>query len=387
MFTGKKLINAISLILVITVNVLYLVKYSVIYDAVPFILVPAYIFLVSGIISIASSRRSIFIPAGKFAGKDYKKKVIIPASIMFSAMVLIFILAVPRAGEIGRLPAVEDWIRRFLNGDFPYNSPHTPSSFPAMFLLAYPFYLIGNTGLMEFAGIALFFIIVFKLKDSAQGTAVKILLLVSGLVTYFEIVTRSELLLNMMLAAGVVLVCEKYLKPDRINLNFALTALLTGFIMSTRSVAALLFLIYFIYRFRMQLRNLVLFGIISLTVFILFLVPFYMWDPVSFSKNGPFAVQSYLSNLSFIIIFLFFVSAVYSGWAISNLQEFFFSGGVILFSAAAVSFLLRAVETGFSFALFNDGYDISYFIFCMPMLILAIKDYSVDRYRGRIYLS
>lgn len=387
MFNGKKLINVISLVLVLIVNLVYLTKYSVNYNALPYIFIPAYALAVLGGALLLTGRRHLLVPARIYAGMDFRKKLLVPFSVIFSTAVIIYIIMVPRMGEIGRLPAIQDWINCLLNGSFPYNSPYTPSGYPGLFLLSSPFYFIGNIGLLEAAGIVLFFIIVLHVRDSNRGIAVKIFLLVTGIITYFEIVTRSELLFNMMLISVVVTISEKYLDPGKINTRFLLIAMLAGIIMSTRSVAALLFMIYFIYRFRYSLRNLLVFGFTASAVFILLLIPFYWWDQQSFSSNGPFAIQTYVSNLPVLVMLLFFITAVYSGWAISSIQEFFFTGGIILFSAATLSFFLTVSETGFSEALFNDGYDISYFIFCVPLLILALKDYGVDRYKGRIYHS
>ncbi|RPI68885.1 MAG: hypothetical protein EHM47_13995 [Ignavibacteriales bacterium] len=357
-------------------NLLFLLKYCVIYNFLPGVLIPAYFLLTAGIILYTGNTYSNLI--------IFNKKFVISGSILFSVAVLIYILIFDRIGEIGRQPAIEDWIARVLNGDFPYNSPHTPSSYPVIFLFAYPFYLIGNTGLLEFMGIVIFFMILFKQKDTTRGILVKILMFVTSIVIYYEIVTRSELFFNMMLIAGVVYFCEKFLKENKINSLFILSAIFTGCILCTRSVTALLFTIYFLSRFRFHFKHLIVFTAISVAVFIAFLLPFYLWDRISFIQNGPFAVQTYSSNLPLLFILLLFFAAIYSGWIISYLQEFFFSGGVILFFAAAVSFLFRVSETGFTEALFNDGYDIAYFIFCVPMLLLAIKDYKVDMYLGKL---
>jgi hypothetical protein len=303
-----------------------------------------------------------------------KYKNLLLVGKIFSILVIVYILFFPRLGEIGRLPAIEDWLYRFNNGLFPYNSTHTPSSYPVIFFIAYPFYLINATGIIEFMGIAIFMFLLFKGGDSNRGILVKLAILMSSIVIYYEIVTRSELFFNMMLVALVVYLCEKYLNPDKIDIRFLLTAVLTGIILATRSVTALLFLIYFLYKIRYELKYLFLFGGIALLVFISFIIPFYIWDPVSFMTNGPFAVQSYLSNLPITLIFLIFIAGIYSGWAVSGVREFFFSGGVILFFAALGSFLFRVFETGVAEAVISDGYDIAYFIFAVPMLLLAIRD-------------
>jgi hypothetical protein len=368
MFSKHNFINIGSFIIILFVNSLFFFKYCVIYVEYPFLLTGLYLVFFSLIIlRLAKSSNSL--------AND--KNVIKTAAFLIPAVTLIYIIIFPAFGEIGRQPAINDWLYRLNNGLFPYNSPHTPSSYPMIFFLAFPFYIIGNTGLLEFIGVVLFFYIINRRgrTDSTLHTPlVKTLIYVLSIVVAYEIITRSELFFNMMLVAAVVYICEKYLDVKKINTSFILTAVLTGMVLSTRSVTALLFLIYFIFRFKYDLRNLIVFGIIAVIVFISFLIPFYLWDAELFMKSGPFAVQSYLSNLPFIVIFLIFLSGLYSGWIISNVREFFFSGGLILFAAALISFLIRVSGIGMYEALINDGYDIAYFILCIPLLILSLKD-------------
>lgn len=374
MFTGKKLINIISLILTLFVSILFLIKYTIIYNFYTAVTVPVYFLVITGLIIAAGNANLDSI---------INKKIILLKATLFSAAVLIFIIAVPRMGEIGRLPALEDWLLYFQNEKFPYNSPYNPSAFPVMFFIAYPLYILGNTGLLEFIGIILFFIILLMQNDTPRGMLIKIIILVTAITTYYEIVTRSELFFNIMLALLIVYICEKFLDTQKINFNFAWTAVVAGLILSTRSIVAFLFIIYFIYKFRNDLKNLIIYGLISLIVFAAFLLPFWLWDPESFISRGPFAIQKYSSNLPLTITVIIFIFSVYSGWIISGVKEFLFAGGIILFLAAAVSFIYASSETGFYDTLINDGYDIAYFIFCIPLLILSINDYRVDRFLGK----
>jgi hypothetical protein len=368
MFSKHNYINISSLIIILFVNSLFFFKYSVIYVAYPFLLTGLYLLFITLIIlRIAKSSNNLI-----------KNKIIIKsAAFLIPAVTLIYIIIFPAFGEIGRQPAINDWLSRLINGHFPYISPNIPSSYPALFFFSFPFYIIGNTGLLEFLGVVLFFYLIYytvKKDNTSLAPLIKTLTFLLSIVVLYEIVTRSELFFNMMLVALVVYICEKHLDVKKINTRFILSAVLTGMVLSTRSVTALLFLIYFIFRFKYEIRNLIIYGIISVMVFLSFLLPFYIWDAELFIKSGPFAVQSNASNLSFIFILLIFLTGLYSGWIISNVREFFFSGGLILFAAALISFLMRVTEIGINVALINDGYDIAYFILCVPLLILSIED-------------
>lgn len=362
--------NNIAVFIILLVNAIFFYKYAVIYTKGPQLLTLLYlgVFLLL-IILISRSDEGLNLFKGKF----------LTAAVSFiSVLVLLFVIFVPRFGEIGRLPAIETWIQKFLTGVFPYNSPLTPSSFPMTFIIALPFYLIGNTGLLSFIGVALLFYFVLTLSKTQKEISLKILLLLLSVTTAYEIVTRSELLFNIMLLVLVVFLSERKLQTRTLNSNFVLIAVITGLVLSTRSVTALLFLIYFLYKFKEEFKGMLIFGTIAVVVFITILIPFYLWDPESFNANGPFAVQYYLSSLPVIVIITLFAAAAYSGRTISSVYQFYFTGGLILFFASSVSFLLRISEIGFTGSLINDGYDIAYFIFCVPLFILSIEYESIS---------
>ncbi|UCD93668.1 MAG: hypothetical protein JSU69_07810, partial [Candidatus Zixiibacteriota bacterium] len=54
----------------------------------------------------------------------------------------------PATIAVGRFPALRDWIEKLLDGEFPYLSGVRPSGFPFLFMIAMPFYFIGDLGLL-----------------------------------------------------------------------------------------------------------------------------------------------------------------------------------------------------------------------------------------------
>jgi hypothetical protein len=280
----NKYINPVSIGLILIVNLLFFYKLAFIHTTYPLLFSGLYAAVFLAIIVIVSSL--------KMPLKIFDRKNALVVFLILSGMVILYILLIPRMGNLGRLPAIEDWINRFSNGLFPYNSPIGPSSFPIIFLLAYPFYLIGNTGLLSSLGI-LFLLYYILLKDtSSKEKAAKLILLFLCITAAYEIATRSELTFNIMLVVLVAAYAEKYLKQDSMDKYYFITALLTGLVLSTRSITAMLFMIYFVYRFRNSVKNIFLLGTIAVLIFLLILLPFYLWDPVSFVRNGPFALQS-----------------------------------------------------------------------------------------------
>src|SRR5690606_33551193 len=290
MFSKDHYINTISLLLSTLIGFLFTYKYATIYSDFPVII--SLLFLIIYI--------SIFILIDKinFSKKFHiNQKLFTWLWVVLIAAVFIVITFVPRIGEIGRYPAIVDWLDRLFAGKFPYNSPHTPSAFPFLFFFSFPFYAIGNAGYLELIGVIIFAALALYYSNSAKENLIKYLMIISTPVFYYFVFVRCELFTNMMLITGIIILMERYADPLKKNFKYFLFAVLSGLALSTRSVAAIIFIIFFLYYFRSSIPNLILFGIIVLLVFTSLLLPFYFWDTQSFLSNGPFAIQSYLSYL------------------------------------------------------------------------------------------
>jgi len=57
----------------------------------------------------------------------------------------------PEKIRVGRYPAMHDWITRFFDSEFPYAAPTNPSGFPFLFVMAMPFYLLGDLGFFKYS--------------------------------------------------------------------------------------------------------------------------------------------------------------------------------------------------------------------------------------------
>ena len=136
--------------------------------------------------------------------------------------------------------------------------------------------------------------------------------------------------------------------------------------------------------FRNDLPRLILFSVIAISVFLITLIPFVLWDKESFFSNGPFAIQSFLAYIPMWNVVLILLVSIYLGWVVADLQEVFFACGVMLFIPVFLSMAYKIIQFGFYDAMINDIFDHSYYEFVIPFLILSIKDYKVDRFLGKV---
>ena len=225
--------------------------------------------------------------------------LIIVASVVVAAVALT--IWVPGSGRLGRLPAIEIWLGRLLEGTFPYGPPGNPSGFPGLYLLAAPFYLLGIPEFMAALGLCIFAgIVAFGVPQQIERMAVMAMLAALP-TTWYEVLLKSELLLNMVLVIGSLIVAERLLgnpvRPspsgkDRDVGRTLLVGVLFGFLLSTRLTVAVVYGMYLVWRFQRGDRRGIVVAIVAAIVFLAPLPLFILWDRTTFVEWGPFAVQS-----------------------------------------------------------------------------------------------
>lgn len=289
--------------------------------------------------------------------------------ILAAALAAVIIL--PSETRVGRLPAINGWISDFLSCRFPYHPPVRPSGFPVLFLLAIPGFIIGNPGVTEVFGLALFLAALHLLRglpDQDRWLQTTALLLMPTV--YYEIMVRSELFFNMSLAVVYIILAMKWLPGPGSWRKSIAAAILGGLLLSTRAIVFAAFVVAGIFLFRNAGRRGLVLGSIMIGSFAVTLLPFYLWNPSGFVQFGPFSVQmAYLPLWSTACLVIL---AVLLGFTASRLEGVIFKTGILLFIAASAGFTVAALDSGFAASLMSDRFDISYFIFCTPFLLLSL---------------
>jgi len=243
---------------------------------------------------------------------------------------------------------------------------------------------MGDAGYLEVFGLFLFLILLLKSVRAKKEYWTKFLLLLILPTTFYEIAVRSELLTNTILVISLFFLAEQKLNEHKKNILYFVLALLFGFLLSTRLIAFVWLALFLFFFFRNNLKNGALFLSISFLVFLLSLLPFYLWDAQAFINKGPLAVQTIYLPMCIFVVFPFIV--FYIGWMIADFQELLFASGVLTFLLVSISFLMTIGDVGMSEAFFKSRFDISYYILSVPFFILALKEYRVDRFLGKVML-
>lgn len=279
----------------------------------------------------------------------------------------------PEQTEVARLPALADWIADVEAGAFPWAvHVNAPSSFPFMYVLAWPFDWLGNLGLLEVVGVAALGLVIWHSSTSANTRWLRLATALLLPPLFYEPIVRSELLFNTVLVVALVIFAERRLDPARLDAAGLALAVAFGLLLSTRTVVALVYGCYFAYRFRDHLRQGVVFSALVAILFALTLAPFLVWDAGAFFDNGPFASQSRGSELPAWVAVPALAAAIVAGRSAPSLDAVLFRLGLILFAVVAAALVPQLIDDGDATILAETGYDLGYFVFCVPFLLLSL---------------
>ncbi len=265
--------------------------------------------------------------------------------------------------RVARYPALLEWIERFLKGFFPYTAKTRPSGFPFLFFLVFPFYLLGDLGLFQVFGFLLFSYLAWRKRSLLSP-----ILLLASPSFLFEVLTRSELFTNMTVILAYLLFFQRKREKMKGSSLF-LYGLLGGLLLATRGIVLLIYLLFFPFYFRNELKRGKIFFAGIFFGFLLINLPFFLWQPNYFFQGGPLFIQT--AYIPFWLLILFFGFGL-----ISSLKWLkgvsYWTIGLFTFFVVFLPFFGMIIREGFYATLFRTGFDISYFIFPLPFLLYDI---------------
>jgi hypothetical protein len=318
----------------------------------------------------------VVLAIGYVLGQRENFQILNKSTIYFSMVFLLAILYAavmfhidPFGTRVGRYPALQTFIQRLLDGVFPYQSGLNISGFPFLFVLLIPFYLIGELGIFQLFSFAVFAFIVHKRYLDDKGSYMILLMLALSPAFLYEVVVRSELFSNMVLIILFFFILER-IKPIKPIKTLFLVGILAGFLLSTRGIVLLPYLIYFTFYFKTEMKSLVLFAVATVLGFAVTFLPFVLWNKELFVQNNPLVVQkSYIPDWLLILSAL---ACIAVGYSIDAFRKVYRSASLVLFGVVFLCFVIRILQNSFNQAVFQS-FDITYFCFCLPFLLLSFE--------------
>lgn len=247
------------------------------------------------------------------------------------------------------------------------NNP--PGPMPFYFILALPFYIVGELGLFSLMGIILFYYLLKKNVISTKNQTLSLLLVAGSLFYLWEIVSRSNIFLNGVLVLFVILYSLK--QKVFTQKKILLIGIFIGLVLSTRNVFVIPFVILFVYLLNKKVISffeLISIGCISLLTFTTTFIPFVWGHHEDFKVMNPFIIQSSgLMPLKYTLVFI--LLAFVGGFICKSKKDIIFYSGFILFLCIGFYFVYWFFQVGFNETFFESSADISYFILCIPFSI------------------
>ncbi len=230
------------------INALFVYKYTIRITSQPWATSLLYLIMVSIFILLLFKKN-------EFRLSLKTEKVIYFSMIAFLAILFVFLMFHfdPQKIRVGRYPAMYDWITRFFNSEFPY-APHAkPSGFPFLFVIAMPFYLLGDLGFFQIFSFLIFAALVHLRHHQKSINRFRcIFLLIASPIFLYEIVVRSDLFSNMVMVMLYLAMLET-LSRRAGNMALYFLGIIGGLVLSTRGVVLLIYICVLGYFFRRQI--------------------------------------------------------------------------------------------------------------------------------------
>lgn len=358
----------ISILILILINFLFTYKYSSRYFSFPFFF------------SILSSLFYLIL-LSDFIIIDIKNKVLIKikyALIALFTLGCIYVFSQINIMDLNvdRWSVITSFWDTYFSGNYPYLAKshlgNYPGPMPIYFLLALPFYAINELGYFSLFGFFLFVYLIHKSKILPRKKLLFILFLMSSSFFLWEIVSRSNIFTNSMLVVWFLYTYSES-KKNNINLLY-LSAIIAGLLISTRAVFIIPYIVIFMYSLRKKEITIFNFSVcimISLLSFSASFLPIILSYPDDFFKMNPFLIQSSFLIPSYYIILFILITLVFSFLTKSKNDTYFFSG-LSLFTSILIYFIYHTIKIGIDEAVLGNIIDFSYFIFCIPFLLLYL---------------
>jgi hypothetical protein len=361
----KDLKICISIFILIAVNLLFINKYLFrVTDFVwPGTLIMLLIYIAAWIakdrINLSERTSSIL---NKFA-----------VLLFFILSIIVFKSIAPESLNVDRWSVISSFWESAFNHEYPYSANshmgNQPGPMPVYFILALPFYLLGEIGYMPLFALFLFLFLSEKIKISATMRLWSSLFLMGSAYFLWEIACRSTIFFNSAIILGCIVWFNSIDKQEnRKSLYF--WALVVGLSLSTRTVYVIPVIISSIAALRKKelgIKQMIFAALIATIVFCITFSPFLIAFPREFFVVNPFITQSsYL--MPFVLSLSFIVLAAGASFLCKCSNDVYFYSGLVLFLTILGYFIYHILKGGFSSAFYGSVSDISYFILCAPFL-------------------
>ncbi len=282
--------------------------------------------------------------------------------------------------NVDRWSVISSFLTELYNGNYPYYAKshmgNFPGPMPIYFLIAAPFHEIGELSILSSLGYLIITTLFIIKIEKIENIKFLLFYFFTSLFIIWEITTRSNVFTYSFFT---LLVLNEFISLDnKNNLKFYGIAVLTGLILSTRSVYILPYIIFFLSSLinkEVAFERLFFFVSFASLAFLSTFIPFIWVFQIDFFTMNPFIIQSSFLVPKFYTL-LFILISIILALLVKNKTDKFFYSGISLFVSILIYSIYYIVNYGIESSFFSSKIDISYFIFCVPFLIKYLMDNS-----------
>lgn len=307
--------------------------------------------------------------------------------IFIIGLVIISHFAIPiESLNVDRWSVISSFLTEFYNGNYPYYAKshmgNYPGPMPIYFLIASPFNLLGELSVLSCLGYCIIVVLLLKKIKQTENLNFLLVYLFTSIYLIWEITTRSNI---FTLTVLVLLLLNEFANLKNNNtFKFYILAIFTGLLLSTRSVYILPYIVFFLSSLinnEITFKKLFIFVSIAFIIFVATFIPFIYFFYNDFFIMNPFIIQSsFLIPKLYTLIFI--LISILLTFLTKNKTDKLFYSGLSLFIAILIYSIYHLINYGYEVSFINSKIDISYFIFCIPFLIMYLinldnnKDYK-----------
>lgn len=356
----------ISFLLFLLVNFLFAVKYTE--------------RITSFYLAISISLMAFYLLIWKYRSKlnSFQSKLnVVNFSVVllfFLGSAFVFFKIPPESLMVDRWSVISSFWDNYFSDKYVYlatsHMGNYPGPMPFYYILALPFYLLGELGYFSLFGIIAFLILLKFDKISVSNQTIAVILLCSSIFFLWEVISRSNVFLNGSLVLFSIIFLLKSI--DKKTSYFVVcNGILIGLMLSTRNVFVIPYIITFLYILKyktISIKEVFYIGIITILTFVSTFIPFIYNHIEEFKIMNPFIIQSDYLMPQYLTVICVIVSSLFV-FLVKSKEDVYFYSGIALFMTISIYFVYHLIHSGFTESFFNSRVDISYFILSMPFLM------------------
>jgi hypothetical protein len=208
---------------------------------------------------------------------------------------------------------------------------------------------------------------------------VRVAMLLLSPALYYLLLAEYGFLVNAVLVLMVITFIYKYTDSNKADVRFYISALLIGVTLYVNFSLLLFYILFVLFFFRQSIPKIIIFTFSVAAVFVLIHYTGLFYN----EGTGPKGLNSILLMLPVILQVMLLLITVYTGWMVADIQEVYFSGGILTFVPTVILALFK-FEGIYSNA-YTTILSSSYLSFTLILHVLSVKPYKTERYTGKVF--